>query len=101
MRGASKCSPVARARRRRPAAAPKRHAGGAEARRDQQRLLERAQRQRRMARLVAKRTFLDLEAETEAPRAPAIERLEQRIVPGRLQQVLHARERSLYWSKKL
>src|SRR5262249_59095575 len=40
-----------------------------------------------MARAVGERSFRDLEAESEAARAAAVERREQRIVPYALQQL--------------
>src|SRR5262249_6598866 len=59
-----------------------REPGESGARTDQQRFLELGQRDGRMRGLVAERALLHLEAETEAPGAPAVERLEQRGAPG-------------------
>src|SRR5262249_6586727 len=87
MRGAAEGAAVAAAHGRRPAAVPQRNPADPGAGGDEQRLLELVERQRRMARAVAERSFRDLEAETEAPRAAAVERREQRVVPHALQQL--------------
>src|SRR5262245_37612205 len=87
VRGAAEGAAVAVADGGRPAAVPQRNPADPGAGGDEQRLLELVERHRRMARAVAERSFRDLEAETEAPRAAAVERREQRIVPHALQQL--------------
>jgi hypothetical protein len=86
LRGAAEGAAVAAARGGRPDAVPQRNPADPGARADEQRLLELVERHRRMARAIAERSFRDLEAETEAPRAAAVERREQRVVPHALQQ---------------
>src|SRR5262249_44783062 len=87
MRSAAEGAAVAVADGGRPAAVPQRNPADPGARGDEQRLLELVERQRRVARAIAERSFRDLEAKTETPRAPAVERREQRIVPHALQQL--------------
>src|SRR5262249_54715235 len=87
MRGAAEGAAVAVADGGRPAAVPQRNPADPGAGGDEQRLLELVERQRRMARAVAERSFGNLEAATEAARAPAVERREQRIIPHALQQL--------------
>src|SRR5262245_56458116 len=87
MRGAAEGAAVAAADGRRPAAVPQRNAADPGAGGDEQRLLELVERQRRVTRAIAERSFRDLEAETEAARAAAVERREQRVVPHALQQL--------------
>src|SRR5262249_43604939 len=65
---------------------PEGESGESSARADQQRFLQLAQGDRPVRGLVAKRALPHLEAETEPPRAPAIEGLEQRVGPGQVQQ---------------
>src|SRR6185312_362692 len=76
--GAAAARGIGRRRRQ----VPERESGKAGAGADQQRLLEFGQRHRRMRGLVAKRPRRHLEAKTEAPGAPAIDRLEQGVAPG-------------------
>src|SRR5260221_1585597 len=87
MRGAAEGAAVAATNGGRPAAVPQRNPADPGAGGDEQRFLELVEWQRRMARAIAERSFGDLEAETEAARAPAVERREQRIVPHALQQL--------------
>ncbi len=61
---------------------PEREPGESGTRTDQQGFLELGQRDGRVPRRVAERAFLYLEAEPEAPGAPTVKRLEQRVAPG-------------------
>jgi hypothetical protein len=54
---------------------------------DKERFFKLGKRQRRVARFIRERAFVHVEAHSEAARSPAVERLEQRIIPGALQQV--------------
>ena len=88
---------AARSRRRECAAAavtvgrrrrqiPGRESGEPGARADQQGFLDLAQGDRRVRGLVAEGPLRHLEAETEPPRAPAIEGFEQWVAPGQVHQ---------------
>jgi len=73
-------------RQRRRGQIPEGESGESCARADQQRFLEFAQGDRRVCGLVSEGPLGHLEAQTEPPRAPAIEGLEQRVGPSQVQQ---------------
>src|SRR6266480_5844792 len=76
--GGRTCPTITGAVSKGPTMVPKRNPGKAHPRRNEQRLLQLGQRHRQSSGLVAERPFVDLEAETEPPRSPAIQGLEQR-----------------------
>src|ERR1700704_5335881 len=80
------CAAAAATGRRRRRQIPERQSGESGARADQQRFLDLAQGDRRVRGLVPEGPLRHLEAETEPPRAPAIESLEQWVAPGQVQQ---------------
>ena len=81
-KGAAAAAAV-RSRRRQ---VPQRQSREPGARTDQQGFLDLAQGDRRVRRFVAEGPLGHLEAEAEPPRAAAIESLEQRVIPGQVQQ---------------